>query len=47
MLKKTKTMASGPITAWQTEGKAEAGTDLLFFGPKITADGDGSHGISR
>ena len=34
-------MASGPITSWQIKGeKVEAVTDFLFFGSKITADGD-------
>ena len=37
-------MASGPITSWHIEReKEEAGTDLLFLGSKITADGDCSH----
>ena len=41
-------MASGPITSWQIEGeKAEAVTDFLFLGSKITADGDCSHVIKR
>ena len=41
---KTKIMASGPITSWQTEGeKVEAVTDFLFLGSKITAGGDCSH----
>ena len=42
--KKTKIVASGPITEWQTEGeKVEVVTDFLFLGSKITADGDCSH----
>ena len=46
--KKTKIMASGPITAWQIEGgKAEIVTDFLFLGSKITADGDCNHEIRR
>ena len=46
--KKTKIMASGPITAWQTEGeKVEVVTDFLFLGSKVTADGDCSHEIRR
>ena len=46
--KKTKIMASGPITAWQMEGgKVEIVTDFLFLGSKITADGDCSHEIRR
>ena len=43
-VKKTKIMASGPITSWQIEGeKVEAVTDFIFWGSKITADGDCSH----
>jgi len=39
-IKKTKIVASGPITSWQIEGeKVEAVTDILFLGSKITADG--------
>jgi len=41
-------MASGPITSWQIVGrKVEVVTDFLFFGSKITADGDWSHQIRR
>ena len=37
----TKIMAPGPITSWQTDGKTmETGTDVIFLGSKITADGD-------
>ena len=44
-IKKTKIMASGPITSWQTEGrKVEEVTDFLL-GSKITAEGDCSHEI--
>ena len=40
-IKKTKIMASGPITSWQVEGEnVEAVTDFLFLGSKITVDGD-------
>ena len=47
-IKKTKIMASGPITSWQIEGlKVEVVTDFLFLGSKITADGDCSHEIKR
>ena len=47
-IKKTKIMASGPVTLWQIEGgKVVAGTDFLFLGSKITADGDCSHKIRR
>ena len=38
---KSKIMASGPITSWQTEvEKVELVTDFFFLGSKITADGD-------
>ena len=47
-IKKTKIMASGPITSWYIEGeKVEVVTDCLFLGSKITADGDCSHEIRR
>ena len=47
-IKKTKIMASGPITSWQIEGeKVEAVTDFLILGSEITADGDCSHEIRR
>ena len=47
-IKKTKIMASSPITSWQIEGeKVKAVTDFLFLGFKITADGDCSHEIRR
>ena len=47
-LRKTKIMASGPITSWQIEGeKVGAVTDLIFLGYKITVDGDCSHEIKR
>ena len=47
-IKKTKIMASGPITVWQVEGgKVEVVTDSLSLGSKITADGDRSHEIRR
>ena len=43
-IQKVKTIASGPITSWQIEeGKVGAVTDFLFWGSKITADGDCSH----
>ena len=44
-IQKTKVMASGPITSWQIDG--ETVTDFIFFGSKITADGDCSHEIKR
>ena len=41
-------MASGPITAWQTEGEnAEVVTEFLFLDSKLTADSDCSHEIRR
>ena len=41
-------MASSPITLWQIDGgKVEAVTDFLFWGSKITVDGDISHEIRR
>ena len=43
-IQKTKIMASGPITSWQIDGETmETVTDLIFWGSKITADGDCSH----
>ena len=45
---KTKIMASGPTSWWQTEeGKVETVTDFIFLGPKITVDGDCSQEIKR
>ena len=45
-IQKTKIMASGPITSWQTDGETvETVADFIFWGSKITADGDGSHKI--
>ena len=47
-IQKTKIMASGPITSWQIDGESvETVADLIFLGPKITADGDCSHEIKR
>ena len=47
-IQKTKIMASGPITSWQTDGEAmETVTDFIFLGSKITADGDCSREIKR
>ena len=47
-IKKTKIMASNPITTWQIEGeKVEVVTDFLFLGSKITVNGDFSHEIRR
>ena len=45
---KTKIMASGSITSWQTDGETiETVTDFIFLGFKITADGHYSHEIKR
>ena len=45
-IQKTKIMASGPITSWQTDGETvETVSDFVFWGFKITADGDCSHEI--
>ena len=44
-IQKSKIMTSGPITSWQIDG--ETVRDLIFFGSKITADGDCSHEIKR
>ena len=47
-IKKTKIMASSPITSWQIDGETmETVTDFIFLGSKITADGDGSHEIKQ
>ena len=44
-IRKTKIMASGPITSWEIDGKTVL--DFIFGGSKITADGDCSHEIKR
>ena len=47
-IQKTKIMASSPITSWQTDGETmETVRDFIFWGSKITADGDCSHEIKR
>ena len=47
-IKKTKIMASGPITSWGKDGETvETVSDFIFWGSKITADGDCSHGIKK
>ena len=47
-IQKTKIMASGPITSWQIDGETvETVSDLIFWGSKITADGDCSHEIKK
>ena len=44
----TKIMASGPITSWQIDGETvETVADFIFWGSKITANGDCSHEIER
>ena len=45
-IQKTKIMASGPITSWEVDGETvETVSDFIFWGSKITADGDCSHEI--
>ena len=47
-IQKTKIMASSPITSWQIDGETmETVSDFIFWGSKITADGDCSHEIKR
>ena len=47
-IQKTKIMASGPITSWQTDGEIiEREKDFIWGGSKITADGDCSHEMKR
>ena len=47
-IQKTKIMASGPITSWEIDGEiVETVSDIIFWGSKITADGDCSHEIKR
>ena len=47
-IKKTKIMASSPITSWQIDGSTmETVTDFIFLGSRITADGGCSHEIKR
>ena len=47
-IQKTKIMASGPITSWQTDGETvETVSDFILESSKITADGDCSHEIKR
>ena len=47
-IQKTKIMASGPITSWAIDGETvETVSELIFWGSKITADGDCSHEIKR
>ena len=47
-IQKSKIMASGPITSWEIDGETvETVSDFIFWGSKITADGDCSHEIKR
>ena len=47
-IQKTKIMASGPITSWEIDGETvETVSDFIFWGSKITVDGDCSHEIKR
>ena len=47
-IQKTKIMASSPIASWQIDGETmETVKDFIFFGSKMTADGDYSHEIKR
>ena len=47
-IQKTKIMASSPITPWEIDGETvETVADFIFWGSKITADGDYSHEIKR
>ena len=47
-IQKTKIMASGPITSWETDGETvETVSDIILGGSKITADGDCSHEFKR
>ena len=47
-IQKTKIMASGPITSWEIDGETvETVSNFIFWGSKITTDGDCSHEIKR
>ena len=47
-IQKTKIMASSPITSWEIDGETvETVSDFIFWGSKITADGDCGHEIKR
>ena len=47
-IQKTKILASGPITSWQLDGETvETVSDFIFWGSKMTAEGDCSHEIKR
>ena len=47
-IQKTKIIASSPITSWEIDGETvETVADFIFFGSKITVDGDCTHEIKR
>ena len=47
-VQKTNIMASGPITSWEVDGETgETVADFVFWGSRVTADGDCSHEIKR
>ena len=47
-IQKTKILASVPVTSWKIDGETvETVSDFIFWGSKITADGDCSHEIKR
>ena len=47
-IQKTKIITSGPITSWQIDGETvETVADFIFLGSKITANGNGSHEVTR
>ena len=47
-IQKMKIMASGPLTSWEIDGETvETVSDFIFWGSRITADGDFSHEIKR
>ena len=47
-IQKTKIMASGPITSWEIDGETvETVSDFIFWGSKITSEGNCSHEIKR
>ena len=47
-IQKTKVMASGPITSWEIDGETvETVSDFIFWGSRITADGDCNHEFKR
>ena len=47
-IQKMKIMASGPITSWEIDGETvESVSDFIFWGSKITEDGDCSHEVKR